>query len=148
MKLKKLLAMMMFVVIITVSCQVTGADKPAVTDTPLTGMYPPSDLSVGPGQVYPGSTESPANLSAYPGPTTSTVLYPDAKSGDEVSWNQALSMIQNGEVTQVMQSHDLKVYLTLQDGRTLMTVEPAIDEIIKMIKKCGENCKNIQIATE
>jgi hypothetical protein len=57
-------------------------------------------------------------------------------------------MILNGEVTQVMQTHELKVYLTLKDGRTLLAFEPQIDEVMKVIQSCGDPCSKILIATE
>ena len=51
-------------------------------------------------------------------------------------------------MTVVMQTHALKVYLTLKDGRTLLSIEPAIDEVMKVIQSCGDPCKNILVATE
>lgn len=89
----------------------------------------------------------------YPEPTiqerpVGAVLYPDAKSGDQVAWEQAVAMILNGEVSEVMQTHSLKVTLTLKDGRVLHTVEPSIDDVFKVIQQCGEKCSNIMVATE
>ena len=83
-----------------------------------------------------------------PAPGTADILYPGVLDGTEVYWIQAVSMILNGEVTQVMQTHALKVYLTLKDGRTLLSIEPAIDEVMKVIQSCGDLCKNILVATE
>jgi hypothetical protein len=76
------------------------------------------------------------------------VLYPDAKDGDIVTFRQIVAMIKNGEVTKVIQTHDLKVFATLKDGRVLSAVEPQIDDVINAIKTCGDPCKNIRIATE
>jgi hypothetical protein len=81
-------------------------------------------------------------------PGDAGVLYPGVQDGTEVYWVQAVSMILNGEVTQVMQTHDLKVYLTLKDGRTLFSLEPEIDTVIQVIRSCGDPCKAIMIATE
>jgi hypothetical protein len=81
-------------------------------------------------------------------PGAADILYPGALDGTEVYWVQAVSMILNGEVTQVMQTHDLEVYLTLKDGRTLLAIEPEIDDVMKVIQSCGDPCKNILVATE
>jgi len=59
-----------------------------------------------------------------------------------------MGTIGSGLVTKVMQTHDMKVYVTLEDGRTFVTVEPAIDDIIRLIEECGELCQDIKIATE
>ena len=81
-------------------------------------------------------------------PTTAAVLYPGIESGAEVLWEQAVAMILNGEVTQVTQTHDLKVYLILKDGRSFSTTEPAIDDVMRIVDFCGEPCKDILVATE
>ena len=81
-------------------------------------------------------------------PGAAEVLYPGVLDGTEVYWAQAVSMILNAEVTQVMQTHDLKVYLTLKDGRTLLAFEPQIDEVMKVIQSCGDPCSKILVATE
>jgi hypothetical protein len=72
----------------------------------------------------------------------------DLEDGADVTWEQAMGIIGYGVVTKVMQTHDMKVYLTLEDGRTFVTVEPAIDDIIRLIEECGETCKDIKVATE
>jgi len=106
-------------------------------------------------QPYPLPTSDPylapaeQNPSAYPDPgAQSAGLYPGIQDGAEVMWEQAVSMIMYGEVAQVMQTHELKVYLTLKDGRTLVTVEPEIDEVNRIIKDCGDPCIDTLIATE
>jgi hypothetical protein len=81
-------------------------------------------------------------------PGAADMLYPGVLDGSEVYWIQAVSMILNGEVTKVMQTHDLKVYLTLKDGRTLLAIEPQIDEVMKVIQSCGDPCSKILVATE
>ncbi len=66
----------------------------------------------------------------------------------EISWQTAQEMIQSGQVKAVSQSHSLRVSLTLQDGRELQTTEPQIDDVIRVVKQCGEPCRDILIATE
>jgi hypothetical protein len=48
----------------------------------------------------------------------------------------------------VAQAHSLEVTLTLKDGRQLITTEPEIDAVFRVIEQCGERCADIQIATE
>ncbi len=87
----------------------------------------------------------------YPDPMAQyslLILYPDLKDGDSLEWEQAMGAVYSSQVTKVMQTHDLKVYLTFKDGRTLVTVEPAIDDILKLIDSCGDLCKDIKVATE
>lgn len=65
-----------------------------------------------------------------------------------VSWNEAIRILNSGEVEKVFQTHNLDVTLTLEDGRSIKTKEPDIDYIFDEIKKCGNPCKNMVIATE
>jgi len=104
----------------------------------------------GPGVTYPASSQQ---FPAYPAAENSSssapaVLYPDASDGDYMEWYQVTALITNGEVEKVVQTHDLQIYITLKDGRTLVSVQPEIDDVIKFIKKCGDACKDIRIATE
>lgn len=100
---------------------------------------------------YPGANEGgyPASQADLPQPTPiPDVLYPGLADGDNVSWIQAVGMINNGEVVEVFQTHDLKITLTLKDGRTLHSIEPEIDMIFRIIENCGDPCKDIAVATE
>jgi hypothetical protein len=89
---------------------------------------------------------------AYPPPSDTTVppafLYPAYQENDEVDWRHAQAMIMNGEVERVVQTHALKVTLFLKDGRSLATVEPEIDEVLKVIKLCDRKCVDIVVVTE
>lgn len=116
----------------------TATSAPAYPAAQPSGAYPPAQ----PAGAYPPASSAPAVV-AKPG-----VLYPDLGDGAQVSWERAIAMISNNEVTKVMQTHDLKVFLTLKDGRTLMTVESKIDDIVNYLKLCGDPCKNIAVATE
>ena len=66
----------------------------------------------------------------------------------EVSWTEALEILNKGDVQLVSQSHNLEVLLVLKDGRTITTVEPSIDAIFKAITECGETCSNVILMTE
>ena len=120
--------------------------------------YPATgEQAVQPASVpYPGPKQpaAPAAPSAYPAPAVTPLtgqsepVYPDLQDGAEIKWSQVESIVFSGQLDKVGQTHDLKVYITLKDGRTFSTVEPAIDDIIKLVKACGELCKDIKVATE
>jgi hypothetical protein len=76
------------------------------------------------------------------------MVYPDMKDGDQLLWPQAVGLLLSGEVTKVVQAEDLKVFLTLKDGRTFLTQQPGVDEILRMIESCGEACKEVTVETE
>lgn len=65
-----------------------------------------------------------------------------------VDWETAVSLLNSGDVVEIFQTHSLDVTLTLADGRTIKTVEPAIDDIFTAVDDCGEPCSNILLATE
>ena len=144
MKLVRLMIVMLILVISVLACQIPGTSSTEATEAPAgqqTGYPPASSLPT----PYP----EPAS---YPSPQAAMeqvlALYPDLEDGADVTWEQAMGIIGYGVVTKVMQTHDMKVYLTLEDGRTFVTVEPAIDDIIRLIEECGETCKDIKVATE
>lgn len=66
----------------------------------------------------------------------------------DIPWQTAQEMIQGGQVKEVSQAHSLQVNLTLADGRVLHTVEPQIDEVMRVVERCGERCRGMVIATE
>jgi|GEM_PF-1054586 len=132
-----------------------------ITQSPVNTAeaYPGAELAgtVVPVGAYPepvGGNPNPTNAVAYPGPTApalaarSDPVVPELKTGAEVKWEQVKEIVFSGQVVQVSQTHALKVTITLKDGRKLVTVEPGIDEIIKLVRECGELCKDIRIATE
>ena len=144
--------------LISTACQIIAPAAPtptaAATDTPASAvnaypepypLLPTLDPYLPPALPYPSAY--PAQLAPL-APGAAAVLYPGVLDGAEVYWTQAVAMIFNNEVTQVMQTHDLEVYLTLKDGRTLLSIEPQIDEVMKVIQSCGDPCSKILIATE
>ncbi|HKJ28017.1 MAG TPA: hypothetical protein VJ965_10290 [Anaerolineales bacterium] len=67
---------------------------------------------------------------------------------DTIPWEDAMALLQTGEVEQVVQLHSLKVTLYLKDGQQVDTIEPGIDAIFDEIQQCGAPCSNIILATE
>ena len=68
--------------------------------------------------------------------------------GATIEWQQAVEILNSGDVTQIFQTHALEVTLTLEDGRQLYTIEPHIDAIFQEIDACGGPCENILMVTE
>jgi hypothetical protein len=65
-----------------------------------------------------------------------------------LSWSEAKQMILDGKVKQVMQAHSLQVTLTLNDGSICTTIEPQIDEVMRVVKECGARCQDVLLVTE
>ena len=76
-----------------------------------------------------------------------TPVDPNAEPAS-VSWQRAVELVNTHKVEQVFQTHALLVALVLKDGATVQTVEPTIDEIIRVVRTCGPPCADIAIATE
>jgi hypothetical protein len=66
----------------------------------------------------------------------------------EVGWDEAIDILSSGEVVAVYQLHSLKVTLELDDGSSITTWEPRIDEIFREVDRCGSLCQGILLATE
>lgn len=68
--------------------------------------------------------------------------------GEEVEWDLAVKILNQGNVDQVTQLHSLEVTLILEDGCEIKTIEPSIDDIFDEVQKCGEECEGMILATE
>lgn len=68
--------------------------------------------------------------------------------GNVVDWETAVFLINSGAVTEIGQTHSLDVDLFFADGQRLETVEPAIDDVFDVVRKCGEPCAHIAMMTE
>ena len=78
---------------------------------------------------------------------TNQDIFPQ-QAGENISWDDAITIINNEEVKSIFQSHSLDVTIVLKDDKVFDTTEPSIDAIFKEIEKCGKNCKNIILLTE
>lgn len=65
-----------------------------------------------------------------------------------VSWEEAIEILNSGEVEGVFQLHSLRVTLELKDGSMITTTEPNIDDIFHEVERCGSPCQGIVLATE
>jgi hypothetical protein len=171
MKISKLIPIILIAVFVLTACQLFSSGTSPATQVasteasaaPSPGAYPYPQ--VGADSAYPspipfpypepGNTvTTPGAVSAYPSPVTQSPalktapVYPDLKDGAEVAWSQVKDIFFSGQVVKISQTHDLNVYITLNDGRTFKTVEPAIDDVLKLVQTCGDLCKDIKVATE
>ena len=65
-----------------------------------------------------------------------------------VSWNHAIDLILDGQVTNTFQAHSLEVSLQLKNGEWVSTIEPSIDTLFLVLRKCGLPCAQIGQMTE
>ena len=85
---------------------------------------------------YPPPPFDPAVMfNPYPGPSGEVT--------DWTKWEQALVVIKSGDVVEVYQVETLHVTLVLGDGRLVLTKEPEIGEVFRIIEECGDACKDI-----
>jgi hypothetical protein len=73
----------------------------------------------------------------------------DATPQDRVvSWEEAIEILNSGDVVTVVQLHSLEVTLELANGSRITTTEPHIDDIFDEVEKCGSPCQGIVLVTE
>lgn len=93
----------------------------------------------------------PAPAGSYPQPQ-GAVPYPQGEvspdEGQQIEWGQAEAIILNGAVAQITQTHDGAVILRLYDGVVFVSQQPQVDDVFKVIERCGDPCKDILVATE
>jgi hypothetical protein len=117
----------------TIDVSASSTAGPATANGIVVNDYAPS-------LVVPGVTDTFTLDADNALPTEATPM--------TLSWAEAEKMILSGDVQQVAQTHALAVYLTLKDGREFVTKEPSIDEVFRVVERCGEKCAGIALATE
>ncbi len=66
-----------------------------------------------------------------------------------VPWMYVRSLITECEVSSIMQTHSLDVYVTIKENnRRVRTVEPGIDEVFRALDEVTGSCPSISVATE
>lgn len=115
----------------TLAPQSTPSTLPAEMTTPA-GEAPsyPAPESVSPSSQV--QSQVVGNL--YPGPSQGNASY--------VDWKAAESAILAGEVAEIYQDNVLHVTLLLKSGDTMLTIQPAMDEVTKVLERCGDLCKD------
>jgi hypothetical protein len=134
-------------VILLAAC---GSGAPIAGETPT----PTAAEQAQPGYPPPPPTPVSSGEGVYPYPPSGAPIpynpYPahEGAGGNQVSWEEAQAIILEGQVEQIFQFHDLTVIMTLKDGTQIETIEPAIDEVLRIIDRCGDKCADISFATE
>jgi len=145
MKTRTILSALLLLALLLSACQ-SAAPTPQAPVTEPAGANPtPGDYP----EPQDGADASPAGYPApqeksVQAPASTTVLYPDPQSGDEVSWDQAYAMMRNGEVTEILKSSTGMLTLTLKDGRALVVKEPKAGDLEIALKSCGAVCESIK----
>jgi hypothetical protein len=147
--------------LILAACQ-----PPVPSPTPEPQQVQPSSTPTMPPSPIPVETEGNPEQEVTPPPVSTDIGYPAPEITENpstpaagigsgypepeasISWVEARELILSGQVTQATQLHSLKVILVLEDGRTVETFEPVIDEVFQVIEECGEECNDIIVATE
>ena len=106
-----------------------------------------ADQELVPNRTAAGKTDRSVVLSESIGDLNGQDINP-TNQNLTVSWKQAKKMVSSGDVKCVNQYESLLVLLELKDGRKVETTEPHIDDIFKIIRKCGSKCKDIVLITE
>lgn len=127
--------------------------EPIATEPPEpTAASTPTSLSE---EAQP-ATEQPEEAvssggNAYPAPNIEYVPYnpyPDPIEGEEIEWSQVGTLLQNEQISEVLQLYSLQIVITLEDGRTFLATAPAKDEIFKLLDECGNRCNRIRRLSE
>ena len=64
-----------------------------------------------------------------------------------VSWDDAQTIIREGDVEAVYQNHARTVNISMKNGTRYQTLEPEIDAVDEVLKRCGK-CSKVPFATE
>ena len=60
-----------------------------------------------------------------------------------ISWTEAINLLQECKITSVFQKHDLTVTLTDKENRIYQTTEPKIDEVFNQTNHLRSDCNDI-----
>jgi len=63
-------------------------------------------------------------------------------------WDFLVEVIESCQATSITQLHNLDVIVTLENGLSLTSQEPEIDEVFRIYNAVSEECGEIPIATE
>ena len=71
----------------------------------------------------------------------------DVGPDNTVSWEDAKTIIKDGDVESVYQSHSRLVRITMESDTTYQTTQPRVDDVIAWVEECGKR-DSIAIMTE
>jgi hypothetical protein len=66
----------------------------------------------------------------------------------DYTWQEALELLNDGQVKSVAQAHDLTVVFDLKNGQEFAVKEPSIDAIFEEVNSCGKPCADLELITE
>lgn len=81
------------------------------------------------------------------GPVVFDINTVEVGPDNTISWADAKSIIQHGNVEAVYQTHAREVRISMADGTAYNTIEPEIDDVIRWITELGKR-DQIAIATQ
>ncbi len=66
----------------------------------------------------------------------------------EVSWEEAVTWLQECRVSEAGQTHAGDVFLTMKDGRNVRAKQPALDDLFGVLDSLAEGCGPSSVWTE
>lgn len=134
----------MLALLLLSSCQPTPPVTPASSPSPASVEATPLVESA---PAYP-----PPESATYPPPVEGQIvgIYPGPTTGDAsgVDWPTAENTILAGEAAEIYLDNLFHVTLVLKNGQVLVTVQPALDEVSKILDRCGEPCKDTLVVSK
>jgi hypothetical protein len=91
-------------------------------------------------EAYPVPQEVIPPANPYPGPASG--------GGTSVDWAKAEETILSGQVAQVYVNNAGYVTLVLKDQSVLFSQAPSPEEVSKVVERCGDACKGLQVVKE
>ena len=115
--------------------------------------YPAPGQGQPPGQGVPAYPSPGADSSIYPAPAQDIPVYnpyPGPSEGvvNYLEWAKVEELILGGKVSKVYHAQSMHVTLVLKDGSVAIAIEPALDEVFKVIERCGQACSDIEQTKE
>ncbi len=72
----------------------------------------------------------------------------EEKDAPLVAWDEAVKILNSGDVNTAVQTKNLEVIFVLNNGTMVQTKEPETGAIFTEIEKCGDPCKSVATASE
>lgn len=108
-----------------------GETSPAATQGSQGYPSPGADSS-----TYPAPGQVDSSFNPYPGPSQGVNNYLD--------WATVEELIMGGKVAKVYHAQSMHITLVLKDGSVGVSIEPVLDEVFKIIERCGQACSDIE----
>jgi hypothetical protein len=142
MKFRLTIILSLLVLVALAACN--GSPAPVVTAEPPVSVTENAPAETEPTEAYPVPAQQEV-VTEVPQVAAGEALYPGPQSGETVAWAQAIAMINNGEISQIIKAQSLELTLTLKDGRSLLTNEPVDGELQSVLDRCGDGCGEIEV---